>query len=151
MKTQIEVFPTQDEFAVRTTGAPWLPTVGASTGRIIALVAPRTGEKTMGAFNWSQVLRHEFTHTVTLGATDNRISHWFTEGLAVQQEHSPIRWEWVPMLYDAVSKHHLFPIDELTWAFVRPKRPIDRQLAYAQSSWICQYIEQTYGHGRSWE
>jgi cellulose synthase operon protein C len=146
VKTLIEVFPTQDEFAVRTTGAPWLPTVGASTGRIIALAAPRKGERTMGAFNWSQVLRHEFTHTVTLGATDNRIAHWFTEGLAVQQEHSPLRWEWVPMLYDAVTKHHLFKIDELTWAFVRPRRPIDRQLAYAQSSWICQYIELTYGH-----
>ncbi len=141
VKTLIEVFPTQDEFAVRTTGAPWLPTVGASTGRVIALAAPRKGERTMGAFNWSQVLRHEFTHTVTLGATDNRISIWFTEGLAVQQEHSPLRWEWGPMLYDAVTKHHLFKIDELTWAFVRPRRPIDRQLAYAQSSWICQYVE----------
>jgi tetratricopeptide (TPR) repeat protein len=146
VKTLIEVFPTQDEFAVRTTGAPWLPTVGASTGRIIALAAPRTGERTTGPFNFSQVLRHEFTHTVTLGATENRIAHWFTEGLAVQQEHSPIRWEWVPMLYDAVTKHHLFPIEDLTWAFIRPKHPIDRQLAYAQSSWICQYIEQTYGH-----
>jgi tetratricopeptide (TPR) repeat protein len=146
VKTIIEVFPTQDEFAVRTTGGPWLPTVGASTGRIIALTAPRKGEHTMGPFNWSAVLHHEFTHTVTLGATDNRIGHWFTEGLAVQQENSPLRWEWVPMLYDAVSKHELFPIDQLTWAFVRPKRPIDRQLAYAESSWICQYIEHTYGH-----
>ncbi len=106
VKTLIEVFPTQDEFAVRTTGAPWLPTVGASTGRIIALAAPRTGERTTGPFNFSQVLRHEFTHTVTLGATENRIAHWFTEGLAVQQEHSPIRWEWVPMLNDAVTKHY---------------------------------------------
>jgi tetratricopeptide (TPR) repeat protein len=146
VKTLIEVFPTQDEFAVRTTGAPWLPTVGASTGRIIALAAPRTGERTTGPFNFSQVLRHEFTHTVTLGATDNRIAHWFTEGLAVQQEHAPVRWEWVPMLYNAVSKHYLFPINELTWAFVRPRHASDRQLAYAQSSWICQYIEQTYGH-----
>ncbi|MGA2441498.1 MAG: tetratricopeptide repeat protein [Tepidisphaeraceae bacterium] len=146
VKTLIEVFPTQDEFAVRTTGAPWLPTVGASTGRIIALTAPRKGERTNGPFNFSQVLRHEFTHTVTLGATENRIAHWFTEGLAVQQEHSPIRWEWVPMLYNAVNKHSLFPIDELTWAFIRPRHPIDRQLAYAQSSWICQYIEQTFGH-----
>jgi cellulose synthase operon protein C len=146
VKTIIEVFPTQDEFAVRTTGAPWLPTVGASTGRIIALTTPRHGERTTGPFNWSQVLRHEFTHTVTLGATENRISHWFTEGLAVQQEHSPLRWEWVPMLYDAVNKHYLFPINELTWAFVRPRHPIDRQLAYAQSSWICQYVEETYGH-----
>ena len=26
----------------------------------------------MGPFNWAQVLRHEFTHTVTLSATENR-------------------------------------------------------------------------------
>ena len=146
VKTLIEVFPTQDEFAVRTTGAPWLPTVGASTGRIIALTTPRKGERTTGPYNWTQVLHHEFTHTVTLGATDNRIAHWFTEGLAVQQERSPLRWEWVPMLYDAVTNHKMFPIDELTWAFIRPRHPSDRQLAYAQSSWICLYIEQTYGH-----
>ena len=146
VKTYIEVFPTHDAFSVRTTGAPWIATVGASTGRVIALVAPRKGERTMGPFNWSQVLRHEFTHTVTLGATDNRIAHWFTEGLAVQQEHSPVRWEWVPMLYSAVTKHQLFQLDGLTWAFIRPRRPIDRQLAYAQSSWICQFIDQTYGH-----
>lgn len=146
VKTLIEVFPTHDEFSVRTTGAPWIATVGASTGRIIALVAPRAGPETMGTFNWSQVLHHEFTHTVTLGATDNRITHWFTEGLAVQQEHSPLRWEWVPMLYDAVTNHKLFQMDALTWAFIRPRKPIDRQLAYAQSYWICQYIEEQYGH-----
>jgi tetratricopeptide (TPR) repeat protein len=146
VKTIIEVFPTHDAFSVRTTGAPWIGTVGASTGRIIALVAPRKGTLTMGPFNWSQVLHHEFTHTVTLGQTDNRIAHWFTEGLAVQQEHTPLRWEWVPMLYSAVTKNQLFNMDDLTWGFVRPKRPIDRQLAYAQSSWICQYIETTYGH-----
>jgi cellulose synthase operon protein C len=145
-KTLIEVFPTHEAFSVRTTGAPWIATVGASTGRVIALVAPRKGALTMGTFNFGQVLRHEFTHTVTLGETDNRIAHWFTEGLAVQQEHSPVRWEWVPMLYQAVTRDQLFDLDSLTWAFVRPRRPIDRQLAYAESSWICQYIEETDGH-----
>jgi tetratricopeptide (TPR) repeat protein len=131
---------------VRTTGSTWLPTVGASTGRVIALVAPRPGKNTLGTFDWARVLRHEYTHTVTLGATDNRIAHWFTEGLAVYQEHSPVPWDWVPMLYSAVSKKQFFPLDQLTWAFVRPKRPIDRQLAYAESFWICTYVEETYGH-----
>ncbi len=145
-KTMIEVFPTHDAFSVRTTGSPWIGTVGASTGRVIALVSPRTGENTMGAFNWAQVLRHEYTHTVTLAATDNRIAHWFTEGLAVYQEHSPLRWEWIPMLYGAVTKDQLFTLDNLTWGFIRPRRPIDRQLAYAQSFWICEYIEEKYGH-----
>jgi len=146
VKTYIEVFPTHDAFSVRTTGSPWIGTVGASTGRVIALVSPRNGTMTMGTFNWAQVLRHEYTHTVTLGATDNRIQHWMTEGLAVYEERTPMRWEWVPMLYNATTKHELFPIDQLTWSFVRPKRPIDRQLAYAESYWICQYIEETYGH-----
>jgi tetratricopeptide (TPR) repeat protein len=146
VKTYIEVFPTHDAFSVRTTGSPWIGTVGASTGRVIALVSPRKGEMTMGTFNWSQVLRHEFTHTVTLAATDNRIPHWFTEGLAVWEEHSPLRWDWIPMLYQAVNNDGLFSLDDLTWAFIRPRRPIDRQLAYAQSFWICTYIEQTYGH-----
>lgn len=146
VKTFIEVFPTHAAFSVRTTGSPWIGTVGASTGRVIALVAPRGGENTMGPFNWSQVLRHEYTHTITLGETDNRIQHWMTEGLAVSQERAPMRWEWVPMLYHAVKNHELFPLDKLTWGFVRPKRPIDRQLAYAESYWICKYVEETYGH-----
>ncbi len=145
-KTIIEVFPTHDAFSVRTTGSPWIGTVGASTGRIIALVTPRKGENTWKAFNWAQVLRHEFTHTVTLAATDNRISHWMTEGLAVYEEHSPLQWAWVPMMYHAVTHDELFDMDALTWAFVRPKKPADRQMAYAEAFWVCTYIENTYGH-----
>jgi tetratricopeptide (TPR) repeat protein len=145
-KTFIEVFPTHDAFSVRTTGSPWIGTVGASTGSVIAMVAPRKGKHTMGPYNWAQVLRHEFTHTVTLSATDNRIAHWLTEGLAVYEERTPLRWEWVPMLYNAVKKKQLFTMDNLTWGFVRPKKPSDRQLAYAQSYWICKYIEETFGH-----
>jgi len=146
VKTIIEVFPTHDAFSVRTTGSPWIGTVGASTGRIIALTTPRKGEGTWKAFNWAQVLRHEFTHTVTLAATDNRISHWMTEGLAVYEEHSPLQWAWVPMMYHAVTKDELFDMDQLTWMFVRPKKPADRQMAYAESFWVCTYIENTYGH-----
>jgi cellulose synthase operon protein C len=148
VKTYIEVFPTHDAFSVRTTGSPWIGTVGASTGRVIALVSPRKGKLTMGTFNWAAVLRHEFTHTVTLSATDNRIAHWMTEGLAVLEEQSPLQWAWVPMLNDAVKKKSLFSLEGLTWGFVRPRKPSDRQLAYAQSYWTCQYIDQTYGRSK---
>jgi tetratricopeptide (TPR) repeat protein len=71
-----------------------------------------------------------------------------TEGLAVWEEQVPLRWEWVPMLYSAVKNHQLFTMENLTWGFVRPKKPSDRQLAYAQSYWICTYIEQTFGHDK---
>jgi len=37
-------------------------------------------------------------------------------------------------------------MENLTWGFVRPRKPMDRQLAYAQSYWVCKYIEDTYGH-----
>jgi tetratricopeptide (TPR) repeat protein len=144
--TMIEVFPTHDAFSVRTTGTPWIGTVGASTGRVIALVSPRNGAATLGTYNWSQVLRHEFTHTVTLAATGNRIPLWMTEGLAVYQEQTPLRWEWVPMLYQAVNNDELLTLQNITWSFVRPRRPIDRQLAYAESFWICRFIEETDGH-----
>ena len=43
VKTLIEVFPTHDAFSVRTTGAPWIATMGASTGRIIAAHFPAQG------------------------------------------------------------------------------------------------------------
>lgn len=145
VKTYIEVFPSHDEFSARITGSPWIGTVGASTGRVIALCTPRKGDNTLGTYNWAQVLRHEYTHTVTLSATENRIAHWMTEGLAVAEERSPIRWEWVPMLYHAVKKKELFSMEQLTWAFVRPKRPMDRTLAYAQSWWVCEYIGEKWG------
>lgn len=146
VKTTIEVFPTHAEFSVRTTGMPGIDTVAACTGPVIAMVSPRGQEpQTLGTFNWAEVLRHEFTHTVTLSATKNRISQWFTEGLATWEERTPLRWEWVPMLEQGVGENKLFPIDQLTWAFIRPKQPEDRQLAYAESRWICQYIIATRG------
>jgi tetratricopeptide (TPR) repeat protein len=145
-KTMIEVFPTHDQFSVRTTGSPWIGTVGASTGRVIALVSPRRGRQTLGTYNWATVLRHEYTHTVTLAATDNRITHWMTEGLAVMQEGEGLRWEWAPMLHSAVTRKQLFTMENLTWGFVRPKRPTDRTLAYAQSHWVCRYIAQNWGY-----
>lgn len=142
--TSIQVYPTHAQFSVRTTGTPWIGTVGASTGRVIAMVAPRDGTETLGSYNWAQVLRHEYAHTVTLSATENRIPHWMTEGLAVWAEQAPLRWEWVPMLYAAVMRDELFTMDKLTWGFVRPRRPVDRQLAYAQSYWMCRYLIDTY-------
>lgn len=151
VKTIVEIYPTHDAFSVRTTGSPWIGTVGASTGRVIAVVAPRAGRQTMGTYNWASVLRHEYTHTVTLSATENRIPHWMTEGLAVVEEHSPLKWEWIPMLYHAVTHDELFSMEGLTWGFVRPRRPIDRPLAYAQSYWVCTYIIERYGREKMLE
>ena len=43
--TVVEFFPSHEQFGVRTTGLPWIGTVGASTGNVIALDVPRGGAK----------------------------------------------------------------------------------------------------------
>lgn len=144
-KTIIEFFPTHKAFGVRITGKPWIHTVGACTGRVIALSSPRDEPELMGRYDISRVLHHEFTHTVTLKATNNRIPHWFTEGLAVYQENSPRPFEWMGLLANAIRRNELFTLTSIDWGFIRPKRPTDRQMAYAQSEWMCEYINQRWG------
>lgn len=145
-KTIIEIFPTHRAFGVRVTGKPWIHTVGASTGRIIALASPRESTELMGRYNLARVLKHEFTHTVTLAATDNRIPHWFTEGLAVYEEDAPRPFAWSELLADAVRRDRLFTLESVDWGFIRPRRPTDRQMAYAQSEWMVEYIVERFGY-----
>jgi len=147
-KTIIEFFPTHGEFSIRITGRGWIGTVGACTGRVIALAAPNTERSQFGTHNWATVLRHEYTHTVTLAATENRIPHWFTEACAVFQQPDKRNYKFVQMLVQATRAEpsRLFPIKELDWGFIRPRRAGDRSLAYAQSEWILEHIIETKGY-----
>lgn len=143
-QTAIEVFPAHSEFSVRIAGRPWIHTMGACTGPVIAMDAPRkTGA--MSLFNWERVLRHEFTHTVTLAATENRIPHWMTEGMAVYAEHAPRPWGWNHLLGDAIRRDELFTLQTLDWGFMRPRKATDRSMAYAQSEWQIEYIVSRWG------
>ncbi|MBL9141174.1 MAG: hypothetical protein JNK53_04850, partial [Phycisphaerae bacterium] len=146
-KTVIEVHPDHRSFAVRITGMPWIHTIAASTGPVIALEVPREGApgKHLGRFDWLEVLRHEYVHTVTLDQTRNRIPHWFTEALAVRLETKPRTFETAQMLAAAYTGRTLFGLDEINWAFVRPRKPTDRQQAYAQGRWMVEFIEQQFG------
>ena len=145
-KTIIEFFPNHKDFSVRITGRGWIGTVGASTGRVIAMVAPNNERSEFGTHNWAVVLRHEYTHTVTLAATNNRIPHWFTEACAVFQQPDKRNYTFVRMLVGATRTGKLFPIKELDWGFIRPKKAGDRSLAYAQSEWVMEYIIATKGY-----
>ncbi len=147
-KTIVEFFPTHADFSVRITGKGWIGTVGASTGRVIAMVAPNTERSQFGTHNWANVLRHEYTHTVTLSATKNRIPHWFTEACAVFQQPDKRNYRFVRMLVSATRSGKLFPIKELDWGFIRPKKAGDRSLAYAQSEWVLEYIIETKGYNK---
>lgn len=144
-KTIIEIMPTQKDFSARIAGRGWIPTVGACTGRVIAIATPNKARGSLGLHNWTEVLRHEFAHTVTLGMTGNRIPHWFTEACSVWQQKDKRAFNYVKTLVAATQYDRLFPLAELNWGFIRPKRPGDRKLAYAQSEWILECIIETYG------
>ncbi len=147
--TTIELMPDHKYFGVRITGMPQIHTVAASTGPVIALEPPRDGgaSKSLGRFDWLDTLRHEFVHTVTLDRTSNRIPHWFTEAAAVDMEHKARDWRTYQLLAQTLQKNQLFDLDEIKWAFVRPKRPSDRALAYAQGHWMVQFMRESYGKG----
>jgi tetratricopeptide (TPR) repeat protein len=145
-KTLIEIMPDEQWFAVRITGMPWIWTIGACTGNVIALTPPRHGPRQRGRFDWFDVVRHEFVHTVTLDQTDNRVPHWFTEGCAVASQTSRRDYDACQLLASALDADRLFPLDLINWAFVRPTSPHERPLAYAQSDWMLQFVTHRFGH-----
>ncbi len=147
-KTVIELQPNHARFAVRITGMPELHTIAASTGPLIAVESPRAGAGHFGLFDWARVVRHEYVHTVNLSHTNNRIPHWLTEAAAVWQESAPRDERTCLMLVQAYETDRLFDLDEINWAFVRPKRAGDRGLAYAQGHWMFEYMVETFGLDR---
>lgn len=146
-QTVIELYPDHERFAIRIIGMPDIHTMAACTGPCIAMESPRTGipSEHMGNYDWERVLRHEFTHTVNLDQTDYRVPLWFTEAAAVLMETSPRSWRTSEMLADELQNGTLLELDELSWAFVRPRRPQDRSLAYAQSNWMLEFLIERWG------
>lgn len=146
-KTVIDLMPNQRWFAVRIAGVTRIHTMAASTGPTIAMEAPREGPGHMvGTYDWLRVVRHEFTHTVTLARTKNRIPHWFTEAAAVYMEDSPRDYPTVLLLERALETGTLFDMSEINLAFVRPKKQTDRQQAYAQGHWMYEYMVKRWGN-----
>lgn len=144
-RTTIDLMPDHSWFAVRIAGMPQIHTIAASTGPVIAMEAPREGAKHLGAYDWVRVIRHEYVHTVTLSRTNNRIPHWFTEAAAVYLELAPRDYSTCQMLSEALRTDQLFDFDEINLAFVRPKRPTDRSMAYAQGHWMYEFLIERTG------
>lgn len=144
-RTVVELYPNHRWFGVRITGMPALHTIAAATGPVIAMEAPREGPGHMGAFDWRRVVQHEYTHTVTLSRTSNRLPHWFTEAGAVYLEDAPRDYSTVQMMTMAFETDRLFDLDTINIMFVRPKRPTDRSQAYAQGHLMYEYIIERFG------
>jgi len=147
-RTQIEIYNKakglsgHQWFSARMTGMPWLQTIGASTGLIIALTSPAATEE---PYNWAKVLRHEFVHIVTLQQTDFHIPPWFTEALATRAEGYPPPPEWNRLLRKRHAENRLRNLDNLHLGFQRAESREDWDMAYCQSVLYAEYFVERFG------
>ncbi len=147
-RTQFEVFNKSggqtghEWFSARMVGLPWIQTIGASTGMMVALASPTGAPE---PFNWARVVKHEFVHVLTLQQTHFNIPHWFTEALAVTAEGTQRPPLWNKLLLERVPKGNIRNVDNLDAGFQRPESPNDWQFAYCQSRLYAQYITQRFG------
>ena len=143
---RLEIFPSHADFSVRTMGLTGLGALGVSFGSLLAMDSPSARET--GHFNWASTFWHELTHAFTLGATDNRIPRWFSEGLSVLEERRA-RKGWgddvTLQFLMADQEDKLLPIESLNDGFVRPAFPERIFFSYYQASLICEMIERDAG------
>lgn len=148
IRSQFEIYSAAKDqsghawFSTRMIGLPWIQTVGASTGKIVALTSPNESVK---RYNWMRVVRHEFVHVLTLQKTNFNIPHWFTEAISVTEEKFEMPVDWQKLLLKRSEKQTLFTLANLNQGFQRPESPDDWTLAYCQSYLYALYMQEKFG------
>ncbi|CAN5386460.1 hypothetical protein BH11PLA2_BH11PLA2_08230 [soil metagenome] len=143
-KVPFQIFSRHDMFSGRTIGLPDLHTVGASTGRIVAMASP----KAFGVakpFNWGRVVKHELVHIFNLMQTDQQCPHWLTEGLAVRNEGGVRPNTWLKLLRTRLDEETLFNLKTIAMGFAKPKNVSDWTLAYCQANLYVEYLASVGG------
>ncbi|MFK7777202.1 MAG: tetratricopeptide repeat protein, partial [Gimesia sp.] len=147
-KTQFEIYHNarglgaHQWFSARMIGLPWIQTIGASTGAVVALTSPTAMKE---PFNWASVLKHELVHVFTLQQTKYKIPHWFTEALAVRSEGHARPQEFNRLLAERIPKGEIYSLDELDGVFVRPKSSDNWNFAYCQSLLCADFMVDEFG------
>jgi tetratricopeptide (TPR) repeat protein len=143
---RVELYRSHADFSVRTVGIPGLGALGVAFGDLLALDSPAARER--GQFNWGSTLWHELGHTFTLGATENRVPRWFSEGLSVLEERRA-RPGWgfdvTASFLVALMQDELVPASRMNDGFMRPKFPEQVMHSYYQASLVCEMIEKEWG------
>jgi tetratricopeptide (TPR) repeat protein len=140
----VEVFNKHEMFSGRVVALPDLHTIGACTGRMIAMDSPYA-EGIPKRFNWLRVLRHEIVHVFNLEQTRFQVKHWLTEGLAVGNEGFPRPGMWNDLLRERVPAGKLMNLDNIDLGFIRPSNQEEWHMAYCQSQLYVEYLKKTYG------
>ncbi len=146
---RIELYPEHADFSVRTVGLAGVGLLGVCFGPVVAMDSPAA--RAQGEFNWGSTLWHELAHVYHLSMTDNRVPRWFSEGLAVYEEHRA-RPGWGadvdPGFLRAYLDGKLLPVSQLNNGFVRPSYPEQVQHAYFQASLVFHFIDDRWGFER---
>jgi cellulose synthase operon protein C len=144
---QLEIFPDQGGFAVRTLGLPGLEgALGVCFGKVLAINSPRVRDA--GDFNWGSTLWHEFTHVITLQMSNYNVPRWYSEGLSVFEEHrarpgwgDKLTWAFIK----AYKEGKLLKASQLNSGIMHPQTPEQIMFSYYQAGMFCEMIEEKFG------
>ncbi len=143
----VEMFPRQQDFAIRTFGLPGgARFLGVCFGTVITANSPalQGGHPTC----WEATLWHEFCHVVTLNKTHNKMPRWLSEGISVYEERqADSAWgqSMNPLYRQMLIQDDLTPVSRLSAAFLHPPTPRHLQFAYFESSLVVQFLVERYG------
>ncbi len=144
---QVEIFPQQKDFAIRTFGLPGGDGyLGVCFGRVITANSPAS----QGArpSNWESVLWHELCHAVTLEKSKNRMPRWLSEGISVYEERqrNPSWGQTMTPEYRLLlTDPKVAKVSELSGSFLNPATPLHLNFAYYQSSLVVEYLVEQFG------
>ena len=146
-RVTVEVFPNEDDFAVRTFGMPAVSGyLGVCFGRVITANSPASRRENPS--NWEAVLWHEFCHVITLELTQNKIPRWLSEGISVYEElQEDGSWgqRMDPRYREHILNDGLTPLSKLSSAFMRPESGWHLQFAYFESAMAVDFLVQNFG------
>ena len=141
----VELFPNQQDFAVRTFGMPGGDAfLGVCFGNVITANSPNLARLS----NWQSMLWHEFCHVVTLNLTGNKMPRWLSEGISVYEEmqENPVWGQQMnPQYRKMILGGELTPIGSLSAAFMNPPSPEHLQFAYYESALAVEFLVERFG------
>lgn len=146
-KVTVEIFPEENDFAVRTFGMPAVSGfLGVCFGRVITANSPASRRENPS--NWQAVLWHEFCHVVTLQMTHNRIPRWLSEGISVYEElqaNSTWGQQMTPRYREFILAGEHKKLSELSSAFMNPPSGFHLQFAYYESALAVEFLTASFG------
>ncbi|MCG3128998.1 MAG: Beta-barrel assembly-enhancing protease [Phycisphaerae bacterium] len=142
-RTLVEIFPSYGQLAIRLSGRPWVATVGASSGPVVVMRSPNP--KSGAVFEWPDVLRHEYVHTVTLDMSGDFVPRWLTEGLACSHQLAPSAWTDLVRIADDLRARRLLTLRRINGAFLGAEGTDGGPRAYTQARLMVDFLRATWG------